>query len=134
MPLSQGEALNQACEGQPALLRNMLAGLVPVVRKVNVGTLSSVAASTTAEQSITVPGLAVGDFVYVTKPTIPKPTCTVGFVTYTKSFTAKPGTVTVCSAVVEAATDASVPTLTFLTTGTSPASIFLDIAGSPSHA
>ena len=70
MPLPQGEALNQACEGQPALLRNMLAGLVPVVRKVNVGTLASVAASTTAEQSVTIPGLAVGDFVYVTKPTV----------------------------------------------------------------
>ena len=70
MPLSQGETINQACDGLPAMSRNMLAGLVPVVRKVNVGTLASVAASTTAEQTVTVPGLAVGDFVYVTKPTV----------------------------------------------------------------
>ena len=70
MPVLQAELLNQGFYGMPQQLRNLQL-LIPVIRKVNVGTLVAVAANTTAEQVVptTVPGLQVGDFVAITKPT-----------------------------------------------------------------
>lgn len=67
MPIQQGEVLNMLV-GKPDVERSLLNGL-PVVRLVNVGTLAQVNTITTSEQTVTVPGLDVGDFVAVVKPT-----------------------------------------------------------------
>lgn len=67
MPVLQAELLNQGFYGMPHQLRN-LALICPVVRKVNVGVLVAVAANTSAEQTVAAPGLLVGDFVSVVKP------------------------------------------------------------------
>lgn len=66
MPVTLGEIINNA-EFQPSQ-RNALQALLPRFIKV-VLSPAIVAANTTAEQTFTVNGLAVGDFVYVNKPT-----------------------------------------------------------------
>lgn len=67
MPQAQGEVLNMIM-GKPDIQKALLAGQ-PVIRLVNVGTLAQVNTITTSEQTVTVPGLDVGDFVAVVKPT-----------------------------------------------------------------
>ena len=67
MPQQQGEILNMLV-GKPDVERALLMSQ-PVIRLVNVGTLAQVNTITTSEQTVTVPGLEVGDFVSVVKPT-----------------------------------------------------------------
>lgn len=51
------------------LMRKAMNFSTPVIRLCNVGTLSAVLTITSAEQTIACPGLNVGDFVEVNKPT-----------------------------------------------------------------
>lgn len=68
MPTPLADNLNEI-QGDPALQR-ALAATMPVVRTVIAPTWVPVAASTTAEQALTVPGVALLDFVHVSRPSI----------------------------------------------------------------
>ncbi len=52
-----------------AFARKAMNNALPLIRSVNVGTLSAVNANTSAEQTVTLAGLGVGDFVSINKPT-----------------------------------------------------------------
>jgi len=67
MPQAQGEVLNLIA-GKPDIYRALQYGM-PVIRQSISQSFTSVATITTAEQSVVVPGVEVGDFVTVTKPT-----------------------------------------------------------------
>jgi hypothetical protein len=67
MPQAQGELVN-LLQGKPDVFRALQFGL-PVVRSVVSPTWTAVATITTSEQTMTVPGVDVGDFVAVVKPT-----------------------------------------------------------------
>ena len=68
MTYPAGELLNTALNDNPQAQR-VLALAIPTIFLVNVGTLAAVATITTAEQTVSVPGLNVGDAVFVNKPT-----------------------------------------------------------------
>ena len=68
MAIALGELFASAFKGDP-FIRRSLRDYYPVIRSVNVGTLSAVSAATTSEQTVTVAGLNVGDVVFVNKPT-----------------------------------------------------------------
>jgi hypothetical protein len=69
MPLNLGEVVNIVSDGNPQVGRTLVAGAIPYFTSVNVGTLTAVTANSTSEQTVTVAGVQVGDFVYVNKPT-----------------------------------------------------------------
>lgn len=67
MPVTLGEVVNNVY--LPSQTRNLLLTIVPRFIKV-VLSPAIVAANTSAEQTFAVNGLAVGDFVFVIKPTL----------------------------------------------------------------
>src|SRR6266853_6109818 len=67
MPQNIPETLNTLLEGQPQIARALLQ-LLPNVKLLTISP-AIVATITTAEQTFTLNGLAVGDFVAVSKPT-----------------------------------------------------------------
>jgi hypothetical protein len=67
MPVNIPEVLNNLVQGNPELVRALLA-IVPNVKQL-VLSPAIVATITTAEQIFPCNGLAVGDFVHVSKPT-----------------------------------------------------------------
>lgn len=67
MPVTLGEVLNNA-DFQPQQ-RNAIFNLVARFIKVNIGTPASVPTISTLAHSVTVNGVAVGDFVAAVKPT-----------------------------------------------------------------
>lgn len=67
MPQAQGELLNQLA-ARPDVLKVVQYG-VPVIRPTISPTWTAVATISTSEQTMTVPGVEVGDFVAVSKPT-----------------------------------------------------------------
>ena len=68
MTYAAGELLNTALNDNPQA-QKVLALCIPTIFLVNVGTLAQVNTITTSEQTVTVPGLNVGDVVVVNKPT-----------------------------------------------------------------
>ena len=68
MTYAAGEILNSGINDNPQALRS-LSLAIPTIFLVNVGTLTAVSTITTSEQTVTVPGLNVGDAVVVNKPT-----------------------------------------------------------------
>jgi len=68
MPQAQGEVLNLIA-GKPDLYRAFQYGM-PVIRQSVSQAFTSVGAATTAEQTVVVNGVEVGDWVSVTKPTL----------------------------------------------------------------
>lgn len=67
MPVTIPEVLNNLLDGQPQLVRALMA-VLPNVKKITISPVI-VATITTAEQTFACNGLAVGDFVAVVKPT-----------------------------------------------------------------
>lgn len=67
MPVTLGEIINNA--DMAPQLRNALLALIPRFIKVNIGTPAAVPTISTLAHSITVNGVAVGDFVAAVKPT-----------------------------------------------------------------
>jgi hypothetical protein len=68
MAVVLAEVLNQLLEGYPQVARALLLAY-PQVRKFNIGTPGAVATVSTLAYSVTVNGVNVGDFVWVSKPT-----------------------------------------------------------------
>lgn len=68
MPVVIPEVLNNLVGGEPQIYK-ALDAILPKVRRFNIGSPASVPTISTLAHSVTVNGLAVGDFVAVVKPT-----------------------------------------------------------------